>query len=174
MKTSKKLLIVLASLVIALLIAFLVVLRNDLHTMIDKGAIIKYKAIPVNHFERIEFDGKWDVRIIAGRSCKLELPTDSGNMGNTLIENKNGILHLMLKTNENTKISTMHARITAPLFKKIKAKNGTKIFMQDYTTDSIWFELEDSCFFTGKNNQFKYASFNTEGKSSLQFTQTLN
>jgi len=114
------------------------------------------------------------VRIIAGRTCKLELPTDSGNIANTQIENKNGILCLTLKTNDNTNISSMHARITAPMFKKIKAMNGTKINMQDFTTDSIWFELEDSCFFTGKNNQFKYASFNTNGKSSLQFTQILN
>jgi len=174
MKTSKKILILTAGLVITLLIAFLVVLRNDLKKLVETGSIIKYQAIPVNNFEKVEFDGKWDVRIIAGRTCKLELPSDSGNVSNTSIENKDGILYLTLKTNGNTNISTLHARITAPMFKKIRAKNGTKIFMQDYTTDSIWFELEDSCFFTGKNNQFKYASFNTNGKSSLQFTQALN
>jgi hypothetical protein len=174
MKTSKKILIAIAGFVIALLIIFLVVLRNDLQTLVKTGSIIKYKAIPVTNFERLDFDGNWDVNIIAGRICKLELPADSGIAENTKIENKDGILYLTSKTNENAKLSTMHVRITAPLFKKIKAKNGTRIYMQDYTTDSIWFELEDSCFFTGKNNQFKYASFNADGKSRLQFTQTLN
>jgi hypothetical protein len=99
MKISKKILIVLASFVIALLIAFLMVLRNDLRTMIETGSIIKYKAIPINNFERLEFNGNWDVRIIAGRTCKLELPTDSSNIGNTRIENKDGILYLTINTN---------------------------------------------------------------------------
>ena len=59
-----------------------------------------------------------------------------------------------------------------PFLDEIKAKQGVKILIENFESDSLSVLLENGVEFTGKDNHFKYVSYKTPGDSWLQFKNT--
>jgi hypothetical protein len=171
MKTSKIILTTIAGLFVVLLIVSMLVMRSDMRKIIESSSTVKYQQIEIEKFEKLDFSGKWIVKIKAGRIYNLEIGSEGETLPKHKIDNKKGILYL---TVDSTNTQTLHARITVPTLKELKANNGTKISMENYQADSIWFILGDSCAFTSKNNTFGDVFFRTTGEATVQITETMN
>ena len=160
MKTSKKILIILAGFIIILLIVSLIVLRKDIGTLMEKQTFIEYKTIPVEEFASVEFSSNWTVQVKQGKDCKVELAIEEGNDLMPALESKDEILYFSVDTQriiENT--ANIHARVTAPVLNTIKAEGNTEIVMKNYWSDSLTVILSDSSTFSGKNNDFTSIKF---------------
>ncbi len=138
-------------------------------TVLESSSVIKYQEIPVEYFETVEFSGNWKIRIKPGRVCKVELEVKNDTLPKPKSENKDGKQTFIAESESDV----MHAKVTAPLLRKIIGTSKTEIYMQDYPSDSILIELRDSSLFTGKNNEIKNLSFKTSGNASIQVIKTL-
>lgn len=160
MKTSKRLLIIVAGFIILLLIVSLFILRRDIRTLMEKQAFIEYKLIQVKNFMSIDFSSNWIAQIKQGKDCKVELAIGEGSDQQPKLENKNEMLILSMDsvhTIENA--SRMHVRVTAPVLHIIKAEGNTRIMMKNFWSDSLTVMLTDSSTFSGKNNDFTQINF---------------
>ena len=155
MKTSKKILIIVAGIIIGLMVTTLFILRKDIISLMANQSLIEYKPVPVDKFVALDFSANWKVTIKQGKDCKVEVALiESSNM-QPMLKNKNGILFLTAQaTQDNEDTESIHARVTAPLLHEIKAAGNTEILMKNFWSDSIAVILKDSSKFSGKNNDF--------------------
>lgn len=174
MKTSKKILLSVAVLIIVLLIVFVAILRDTVQSIQLRTEIIRnYKTVAVGDFERLDFTSHWIVRIKQGRECKVELTADYDSIFRGALENKNGTLYFNVDSvMEKDHTDSIYVRITMPSLQEIKAVRGTKIHLESFQSDSLRVMLENGCEFTGNNNTIKHASFKTSGDAALQITST--
>jgi hypothetical protein len=173
MKTSKKIILTIAGLFIALLLISLAILRKDLQEMLLEADLKnKYKTVAVGDFEALDFSANWKVKIIQGKECKLELSMKEDSTLKPGLENSNGTLYFKPDTTSGKGNSgSMVARVTLPSLKTIKATSGTKILLENFKSDSLTIVLHGGTF-TGKNNKFKHLSFKASGEAQLEFTDT--
>jgi len=174
MKTSKKLLLSVAGLIIAILIIFVAILRDTVQSIQLRTEIKRnYRTVSVDDFERLDFSSHWIVRVKQGKECKVELTAEDDSVFRGGLKNINGTLYFkvdsaMAKNNTDS----IYVRITMPSLRVIKAVRGTKIHLESFQSDSLRVILENGCEFTGNNNSIKHASFKTSGEVTLQFTST--
>jgi len=170
MKTSQKILVVLAGMSLILLVTFLLVIRKDLQLFQIKTELANnYKVIPVDNFNALDFSSHWDVKIWQGRAYKVELAIDEASMLTPKLKNIDGTLYFDVDSTDNKgKITSLRAKITTPFLHAIKAAKGAMISLNDFKSDSIKVVLEDGAVFKGEENQFEYTSFKTSGDVSIQ------
>ncbi len=160
MKTSKKILITVAGILIVMLVTTLFVLHRDIKTLMESQALIEYKLVPVDNFVALDFSANWIVLIKQGKECKVELAIEEGSNLQPKLENNNGTLFLNVEASpENENTGSIFARVTAPVLHVIKAEGNTEILMKNFWSDSINVILEDSSKFSGKNNDFTNINF---------------
>jgi hypothetical protein len=174
MKTSKKILLTVACIIIVLLSVFLVIMKNKAQSIHSKvGLSLKYSTVSIDNFEKLDFSSHWIVRIKQGKECKVELTAEGDSLLKPGIENINGTLYFKVDTTvEKKNIASIHVRITMPSLQAIKAVRGTEINLENFQSDSLGVILENGCVFTGNNNNIKHVSFKTHGDNRLQFTKT--
>lgn len=168
MKTSKKILLGLAVLILVLMTSGLVILRADLKTLLAKEATKhKFKVVPSSAFKALNFTGNWSATIKQGDQHKVEIGEES--LGQVKLETINDTLYLIASGNG---VQTMHkqiqVRVTVPKLGFIKAVGNTRLYMDKFETDSLYVVLEDSAVFTGKRDKIKHVSFQTKGKAQIQ------
>jgi hypothetical protein len=157
MKTSKKILIAIAFLLVALWVTTLFLVRKDMQTILAGRSQVEYRPVPVDTFSSLDFSGQWTVSVRQGKDCKVELGTDGGGNPDPELSHHDGTLHLTSKTD-------VYAIITAPDLQVIKAAGNTRIEMKHFWTDSITVILDDGSSFTSRQNDFKYILFKAPGK----------
>jgi hypothetical protein len=175
MKTSKKILLLVAGSIIVSLVIYVVILRNAVQSKQSKAGLMhEYKTVSVDNFDKLDFSSHMIVRIKQGKDCEVEIITDKESILKPSVENINGTLHCMIDSipeKENT--GNIELRITMPLLQEIKATEGTEIHLTNFQADSLTVILENGCAFSGKNNTLKHVSFQTSGDNRLQITSTL-
>ena len=175
MKTSRKILIAVAGLILVTFFIAILLLRNDVQSLVQKDVLkYKYQSVNVNDFEKLYFSSHWIVRIRPGKTCKVESTAGENAFLKPTMENINGTLYFKIDTTaakENT--DSIYVRITMPSLKEIKAVNGTTIQIENFQVDSLCVMLENGCVFKGINNTIKHTSFKTSGENQLDITKTL-
>lgn len=152
MKTSKKILLTIAVILVAIWTITLFMARKDMRLIMASRSVLEYKPVPVDKFNGLDFSSNWIVTIKQGKDCKLELAFEKGYTHKPELN----IIHstLYLRSAEN-----IHARITAPSLQAIKAVGNTQIHMKTFWSDSLTVILQDSSSFSGSKNDFSYISF---------------
>lgn len=175
MKTSKKILLAFAGLIIVSLIITLLLLRYGVQSLKLKAELKhKYKAVSVGDFEQLDFSSHFVVKIIQGKECKVELTVGVDSILKPRLENINGTLYFKVDTAiEKKSIDSIYVRISMPSLLVIKAVNGAKIHLENFQSDSLSVMLENGCVFTGNNNTIKHTFFKTSGENRLDITKTL-
>lgn len=174
MKTSKKILLAVASFIIILLFITMMLLRNGVKSLEFKAELKhKYKTVSVDNFEKLDFSSHWIVRINQGKACKVEMTIEEDSVLKPKLENINGTLHFIVDTIiDKEKTESIHVRITLPSLLAIKAVRGTEIQLDNFQSDSLSVILENGCVFRGNNNNIKYISMKTSGENLLHFIKT--
>ncbi len=174
MKTSKKLLIVVAGLVIALLVTSLIAWRIDLEKMMAKyNAENQYELLEITDFKNLDFSGNWLVRIQKGREFKIEVEVQKTGVPKPDIENIQGTLYFKFDDQAGLSDSDQKkVRIMMPELKTLKAADRTTIELNGFQTDSLKVILENESSFTGINNQIRATTFNTSGNTKLHLIDT--
>jgi hypothetical protein len=152
MKTSKKIIITVAIILTAIWIITLLVVRQDIQTILAARKLVEYQPVPVEKFSRLVFSDNWTVTVRQGKDCSVELGAGEGGHLVPDIKNISGTLNLSCTTQA-------YARITAPSLQVIQAVGHTSIDMKNFWSDSLIVILGDSSSFTGRQNDFKYISF---------------
>lgn len=155
MKTSKKILLAVAIILVVFWIITLFFVRKDIKTILAGRSLIEYRAVPVEKFSRLDFSGNWIVQIRQGKDCLVELGVEGDQNVKPQLNNINGTLQL-------SHANAIHAKITAPALQVIKASGDTRIQMKNFWTDSLTVVLGDSSSYAGSNNDFKYISFQAQ------------
>jgi hypothetical protein len=156
MKTSSKIMIAVAFLLVALWVTTLFLVRKDIRTILAEQSRVEYRSLPVEKFSSLDFSGSWIVTVRQGKDCKVEVGSAGTGPAEPELNHQKGTLHLSSETE-------VYARITAPDLQVIKAGGDTRIDMKNFWTDSITVILVDSSSFTGRQNDFKYISFKAYG-----------
>jgi len=172
MKTSNKILLGITGFLIIYLITGLVALRNETIELLARTkAETKYKTVPVDTFTNLDFAAHWNVIIKQGRTHKVEIVEDKSNSLQPLLENVDGTLYCKVEeAGAEGEPPGIHAIVTTPSLRKIKAGNGSKIYLSGFTADSLDIILENGGSFEGLNNQIVHASFKTSGDALLKLT----
>lgn len=164
MKTSKKILIGIAGFLIIALVGTLLVLKQDMKTIMANASVLVYKEIPVETFDHLNISANWNVRIKQGKNHKFEMGTTEGDSIQHSLTNENGTLHLIVEgTPENPTTGMVHARITAPNLHTIRAEGNAHVEMKTFWSDSILVILEDSSTYVGNNLDYKQIRFASSG-----------
>ena len=114
MKTSKKILIIIAFFLVAIWITTLFLVRKDIQTILAGRSQVEYRPVSVERFSSLDFSGQWKVTVRQGKDCKVELGSAEGEDTDTELSHSNGTLHLSSEKH-------VYARITAPDLQVIKA-----------------------------------------------------
>lgn len=163
MKTSKKILFVVAGLVLVYMVVALVILRNDVNRQL-KNKYANYKELAIENFEKLDFSANWDVNIKQGNEYRVELDTEENDTFKSKLQNIDGTLYFtVVNSNEKKHKRSIQANITMPSLKAIKAAQGTIIHLENFQSDSLSVIMESGGVFTGDNNHFKYISFKASG-----------
>jgi len=171
MKTSKKIILFVAGIIIVSLVIYVVILRNTVQSVrLKTGVKHDYQAVSVDNFEKLNFSSPMIVRIKQGKECKVEYTAEEDSILKPMYENINGTLYFKVDSTENE--TSMHVRITMPSLLTIRATRGTEIQLENFQADSLSVILENGCVFKGKNNSLKRVSFKTSGDASLELTST--
>lgn len=173
MKTSKKILLVVAGLIVVLFFTAVMLLRNGVQQLRQNDRIAnRYRELSVNEFERLDFSSRWIVKIRQGKECHIESTADQDSPLKPTIENRNGTLFFRVDTAvAKTNTDSIYVRITMPTLRSVKASQGADINITDFMSDSLLVTLEDGCTFTGMNYNIKYVTFKTSGENTLNITK---
>jgi len=176
MKISHKLLIMVAGVLIALLVTGLVMLKQDVRTlMAQSGLENKFRAVPVEPFESLVFSSHWDVKIRQGRGHKVELAVNGRDEEASVLEHKGGTLYFNSGSLLNNNASAnLQARITVPYLHQIRSVGDTRINIENFDLDSLTINIDDGGGFMGKNNQIENLSFTTSGKTKLEIIDDMD
>lgn len=168
MKTSNIIILTIAVLFMALLTAAMFTLRNNVLTAVEIAERqSKYRAIPVEEFDRLDFADRWVVRVRRGRDYKVEVKPEEGASLQPDVARRNGTLYFTTGATAESDTAKAYAKITAPSLREIKAADGSRISLEGFQSDSLSVILEDG-FFTGKENSFHHISFKTSGDSQVE------
>ncbi len=173
MKTSKKILLVVAGLIVVLFFTAVMLLRNGVQQLRQNDRIAnRYRELSVNEFERLDFSSNWIVKIRQGKECHIESTADQDSPLKPTIENRNGTLFFRVDTAAaKTNTDSLYVRITMPALRSVKASQGADINITDFMADSLLVTLEDGCTFSGMNYNIKYVTFKTSGENTLNITK---
>lgn len=164
MKTSKKILLTVAGILIALLITSMLVLRQDAQWAMVQAGLDKFTSVPVGEFDELDFSANWQVSIRQGRVHKVEL-LDS--ISSSQIRNVDGKLHFFSQADPEGKPGRV--RITMPFLRQVSAVGGSEIHLKRFHSDSLRVILQDSVTFIGEELVFEHVDYETSGKVKLRF-----
>lgn len=171
MKKNKKILLIAAGIILVLLISSLLVLRNDMWSALNKAGLeSNYETVAADNFDRLDFSDQWIVKIRQGRGYKVQLAVEQGAGLKPRLENIGGTLYFKVEEADARDTQKVHAKVTMPDLKEVKAAGGTKIYLENFESDSLSILLENGVAFTGKNNHFNHISFKTSGEALIQLT----
>lgn len=154
-----------------LLIACLIVLRNDTRALIEREqAKSSYKTIAVNSFSGVDLSPNWNVKIQKGKDYKVLVEANDSLKPH--ITNIDGILYCKAEAaTGKSNIGHINIKIFTPTIKTIHVR-GTKVLLDNFQSDSLRVLLEDGAVLTGTNNQIEYLSVKTSGETSYRFIES--
>ncbi|MFO7369760.1 MAG: DUF2807 domain-containing protein [Bacteroidales bacterium] len=173
MKTSKKIVLTVAGIILVLFFAAFMLLRSGVQQLRRTDRIAnRYKELSVTEFNRLDFSSCWIVKIRQGKDCLVESTADKDSPLKPTIENINGTLIFRVDTAAaKTNTDSLYVRITMPALRSVKASQGADINITDFMGDSLHVTLEDGCNFSGMNYNIKYVTFKTSGENTLNITK---
>jgi hypothetical protein len=168
MKTSKKILLVVALIIMAAFISFLLIMKKhvkEVHLKDEK--IHLYQIVSTGDFQKLELSSNLLVKIRVGKTCKVEV--SSGQTVKPTLKVSEGTLHIVtdpIKTTAGR--DTVYVRIAMPVLKEIRACGNAEIHLSGFEQDSLCVSLTDSCLFKGSNNKLKYVSYRASGRNRFE------
>lgn len=166
MQASKKILITVTGILLALFVSSLMVLRSDVHSVFDSNSSgILMSSIPIEPFKTIHISGNWKVQIKQGRAYKAEVAVDRTSQYLPQFENRNDTLFLTI---QGDSLALVSANIVAPYMNSLVAENGVSVKLKSFELDSMTMVLDDS-HLIGDENKLTYTSYVTTGNSKLEF-----
>lgn len=160
MKTSTKLLLTAAGIIVAFFITSMFVIREDLKAAIrDSKHYREYTAVDVNLFESITIQGDVFLRVRQDRDQKVEISGEQVDLSAIRVEDGT----LMLESVEET-----YAIVTMPSIETLTILKGAHLKMENFDMDSLQIILRDSSTFTGAENVLEYTSFEVSGNSKIE------
>ncbi|MGL1885421.1 MAG: DUF2807 domain-containing protein [Reichenbachiella sp.] len=163
MKTSKRILLTLSGVLIALLITGLMLLRSDLHTI--RLGKVKKIAVDYGSFDQIKINGNWDIYVRQRGQIILEVEEPNLDITQSLIQNIDGILIFDMPAERSGRLKV---RIGMPVLKSILADSGSIVNLSAFDTNSLHITLRNDSHFSGNENIIEYAILNTVGNSSIE------
>lgn len=164
MKTSKRILLTVAGIFIALLITSMLVLRKDAQWVLAQAGYDLYEAAPVGEFTRLDFSDHWSVSIRQGREYKVELLDRELTLPK--VKNIDGTLYFESDSSDS---GDFRARIVMPFLKGIKAVGGSTVHLKRFESDSLDVILKDSVTFIGEEITVEFIDYQTTGNVRLQW-----
>lgn len=149
---------------LVLLVAGLLVLRNDLSKLTETTMPINYQEVTTAEFSKIDVSSGWSVRITQGRVIKVEVAAETGKVPDDLLEQVDGTFYFLADT---TAIKLM-ARVTVLTLEDIKAEPNAQIHLEGLKTDTLSVELNGGLL-SGMNNQINFMSIKS-GEAMVQWT----
>ncbi len=168
MKTSLKIVFTTAGVMIALLVAALMVLHEDLKTYLaTKELIINYQPVSVPEFQNIDITGLWKIKVRQGREQKLEI--GQANSIDWSVESNDGVLFIRRDTTiDKVSIDTCFARITVSKLLSIQMRSGGEIYLDDLSQDTLSVKFNNGGSLKGYGNKIKYMELDTYGEVLVQ------
>lgn len=171
MKTSKKILLIVAGIFGGLLIVSLISFRKETMAVVsDIQARSPFAPVAVEGFDQVDFSGKWNAKIRFGLEQRVLLQTGHAEGLNLVLENVDGTLYLKTANNGES-LDTIHVKITVPRLRTIRASGGTMINYADFDSDTLRVVLEGGSTFSGYENVFDYTSFEVSGDSQIKLSK---
>ena len=173
MKTNKKILLSIVIFLFTILITFILTIRSSINSIHAKAALKEnFKILTVGEFERVVFAPHCIVRIRQSKYCKVEMSAKDDSILKPKIENINGILYVTIDSTLVKEMpDSLHIRIGMPTLYSIRAKGGSNIHLESFTSDSLDIKLENGCVFTGHSNTLLKVNYKISGDAVLQFSQ---
>lgn len=166
MQTSKKILLTVAGVLLALFVSSLMMLRRDLQTIHEQAQMTNpLTIVPVEQFKSLHFSGLWDVQARQGRVYKVELAFDKNSDYLPQIENINDTLYFSIDGDSSVRV---RAKVIAPFVSSIQGVKGAKIHLKNFELDSMSVRLDDS-HLIGEENKLIHTSYVTTGNSRIDF-----
>lgn len=170
MKTSVKILLTTAGVLIAIMVTGITLLKNDARTIALKSRLInEYGLVSVEPFDHIILGEGWDVKVSQGRAYQVEIDLELIERSEALVKSDDGILHFMDALRDSSDTELKLARVTVPKLRSIEATKKTKILLRDYITDTLSVNMNGGGDFSSKENQIEYLSFKSSGESSFEW-----
>ncbi len=172
MKTSKKILISTAGILIAIFITGLMFFRSEVNSIMASADLkMPFSATEVGEFYNLDFSSNWTVNIRQGRRHEVEVARDG--TFEPKVENIQGTLYFKIDSTSSDGEGNLYARITTPDIKKIKATGTTRIELKNFQSDSLTVILEDRGIFISDKNTIKHVFYQTSGEASIEFTDDI-
>lgn len=166
MQTSKKILLTVAGILLALFVSSLMILRNDtLEVFKERALKNELTAVPVREFTSLVVTGSWDIHVRQGRMQKVEVAFDKAGNYLPQLKQSGDTLYLSIKGDSTARVS---ARVVTPALESLSANQRAKVTLTKFKTDSITVKLKDS-HFMDLENEFIHVSYQTEGETRIDF-----
>ena len=153
-----------AAVTLALFVAGLLALRNDLSKLAGTKTPLSYQEVATAEFSRIDVSSGWSVRITQGRVSKVEVAGEGGQVNEGLLEELDGTLYFRA----DTTAAKLMARVTVLNLEEIKADPNAQIHLDGFKTDTLSVELNGGLL-SGVNNQITFMSIKS-GEAMVQWT----
>lgn len=166
MQTSKKILLTVAGVLLALFVSSLMLLRTDIKRINEQAKLDNpLVQVPVTAFEALQFSGRWEVQVRQGRAYKVELSFDEQNRYLPLLNHSNDTLFFSIRGDSSM---IAQARVVTPFIKSIEALGGATVTLKNFNLDSMTVVLNSSRL-VAKENKLAYTSYQTSGNSLIEF-----
>jgi len=161
MKTSKKILTVLAGAILLTVVVYMTALRGHLLTYLQ-GKNKDYQKVEIEQFDRLEISTGWHVTIRPGREFIVEV---EGGSAGPLVETDNGKLYFKSIHDAN---EVVNVKVMVPALKGARVSKGSTLRMDNYDADSLDIVL-DGGLFVGNNNKIGFTNLtaNTAAQAKI-------
>ncbi|MEO9806041.1 MAG: hypothetical protein ABJF04_22470 [Reichenbachiella sp.] len=165
MQTSKKVLLTVAGILLALFVSSLMILRRDIQTINEQTKLAnQLTSVPVEEFKFLHFSGLWEVQVKQGRVYKVELTFDQEGSYLPQLENINDTLYFSI---DGDSLVSVRARVITPFIGGVLGEDGAHIHLRNFKLDSMSIALNNS-HLIGEENEFIYTSYKTTGNSGIE------
>lgn len=166
MQTSKKILLTLTGILLALFVSSLMILRNDTQEVFEERAMSNpLTAVPVREFKTLVVSGLWDITVRQGRVQRVEVAFDKEENYLPQLRQSGDTLYLSIKGDST---AVVNAKIVTPVLEGVEANDGASVTLTKFKKDSISIKLRDS-YFSDKENEFVHVFYQTEGQTRIDF-----
>jgi len=170
MKTSQKIILASATIVTILIITTMIIIRDDIQTLLVKDKEWNFKRIAIENFDGLDFSANYEAEVVSGLAYSVELAVkDSGHVTPD-VRAVDGTLYFSARDSDSSRTETnIKVRITMPLLKSVWARTGSQITIRNFRSDSLMVSIEKDCMFKGKENAIKFLTFRS-GDALVEWT----
>jgi hypothetical protein len=160
MKTSQKIILAAATSITVLIIITMVIIRDDIQTLLVKDKEWNFKTIAFENFDRLDFSANYEADVVSGLEYSVELAVKDSTRVTPDVKAVDGTLYFSVRDSDSLRTEPIvKVRITMPLLKMVTGRTGSQITIRNFQADSLTVSIEKDCIFKGKENTIKFLTF---------------